>query len=94
MRTNPPMSASSAPARQPRIKGQPKRAVNLSLSADLLDAARDLGINLSQACDGFLREHVRREQARRWQLEHADFIAAYNATLEAEGLPLDSWRTF
>ena len=41
-----------------------------------------------------LRELVRREQARRWREEHADFIAAYNATIEAEGLPLDEWRTF
>ena len=41
-----------------------------------------------------LREVVRREQERKWREDHADFIAAYNATIEAEGLPLDEWRSF
>lgn len=71
-----------------------KRATNLSLSVDVLEAAKNLGINISQICDNHLRDVVRREQERRWREEHADFIAAYNATIEAEGLPLDEWRSF
>ncbi len=71
-----------------------KRAANLSLSADILEAARDLKINISQVCDNYLRELVRREQAIRWREDHADFIAAYNATIETESLPLDEWKTF
>lgn len=71
-----------------------KRATNLSLSTDVLEAARQLNINVSQVCDAYLREVVRQEQARRWREEHAEFIAAYNATVAAEGLPLDEWRTF
>lgn len=42
-----------------------KRATNLSLSTDVLKAARNLNINLSQVCNDYLREFVRREQARR-----------------------------
>ncbi|MBM3409683.1 MAG: hypothetical protein FJY25_20630 [Betaproteobacteria bacterium] len=49
----------------------------------------DLGINISQVCDNYLRALVRHEQERKWREDHADFIAAYNATVEAEGLPLD-----
>ena len=71
-----------------------KRATNLSLSTDVLEAARDLGINISQVCDNYLRELVQREQEHKWREDHADFIAAYNATVEAEGLPLDEWRSF
>jgi antitoxin CcdA len=37
---------------------------------------------------------VTQEQERRWRSDHADFIVACNATIEAEGLPLDQWRTF
>jgi antitoxin CcdA len=37
---------------------------------------------------------VRQEQERRWRQESAAFVAAYNRTLEAEGLPLDEWRSF
>jgi len=71
-----------------------KRATNLSLSVDVLDAAKALRINISQLCDNHLREVVRREQERRWREDHADFVAAYNATVKAEGLPLDEWRSF
>ncbi len=79
----------SSSARRPA-----KRATNLSLSSDILDAAKSLQINVSQVCDNFLRDVVRREQERRWREEHADFVKAYNAVVEIEGLPLDEWRTF
>jgi antitoxin CcdA len=72
----------------------PKKATNLSLSADVLAEAKGLGINISQACDEFLRDLVRRERARRWKEENAEFIAAYNRIVEAEGVPLAEWRTF
>lgn len=84
-----PPAKSSSLARQGS-----KKATNLSLSADVLEAARMLKINVSQVCDSHLREVVRQELERRWREEHKDFIAAYNATLETEGLPLDEWRTF
>jgi antitoxin CcdA len=89
---------SCMPARhtaRPVRTGPPgKRAINLSLSSDVLEAAKALQINISQVCDNYLREFVRREHERKWREEHADFIAAYNATVEAEGLPLDEWRSF
>lgn len=80
--------------RNARTSMSGKRAINLSLSSGVLEAAKQLDINISQVCDQHLREIVRREQERRWRAEHADFIAAYNATLDAEGLPLDEWRSF
>ncbi len=80
--------------RNARTSMSGKRAINLSLSSGVLEAAKQLDINISQVCDQHLREIVRREQERRWRAEHAEFIAAYNATLDAEGLPLDEWRSF
>jgi antitoxin CcdA len=85
----------STPTAQAARTGSPgKRATNLSLSIDVLESARSLGVNISQVCDQHLREVVRSEQERRWREEHADFIAAFNATIETEGLPLDEWRSF
>jgi len=78
----------------PSTTATSKKATNITLSADVLSEAKALGINLSQACDQFLRELVRQERERRWQLENAEFIAAYNRMVEAEGLPLDEWRGF
>jgi len=76
------------------VTNSPKKATNITLSTDVLTEAKALGINISQSCDQFLRELIRQERERRWQLEHADFIAAYNQTLNDEGLPLDEWRSF
>ncbi len=89
-----PTSQNEATKKPPRSRPLAKRATNLSLSADVLDSAKALQINVSQVCDSYLREVVRRELEDRWRTEHADFIAAYNATTETEGLPLDEWRTF
>jgi len=58
-----------------------KKATNITLSTDVLCEAKALGINISQSCDQFLRELVRNERERRWQLDNADFIAAYNQTV-------------
>lgn len=71
-----------------------KKATNITLSADVLPEAKALNINISQACDRYLRELVRGERERRWQQEHAEFIAAYNQTIEQDGLPLGEWRSF
>lgn len=82
------------PIRRARNGLPGKRATNLTLSSDVLEAAKNLGINISQVCDNYLRRLVQREQERKWREDHAGFIAAYNATIETEGLPLDEWRSF
>jgi len=71
-----------------------RRAANLSLRQDVLTDARALGINLSRACEQHLCDLIRRERERRWRAEHADFMTAYNATVEESGLPLEHWKTF
>ena len=81
-------------ARRARTDMPGKRATNLSLSSDVLDAAKHLNINISQVCDNYLREVVHREQERKWREDHADFIAAYNATVEAQGLRPVDWGSF
>jgi post-segregation antitoxin (ccd killing protein) len=49
---------------------------------------------MSKKEEVFLRKLVQQERNRRWQAEYAEFTAAYNADIEAAGVPLDSWRTF
>ena len=86
--------SNSSTARRPHANQQGKRSIKISLSTGVLEAASLLDINISQVCDKHLREVVRLEQERQWREEHADFIAAYNATVGAEGLPLDEWKSF
>lgn len=71
-----------------------KKATNITLSTDVLTEAKALGINISQVCDQFLRELVRKQREQQWQYENAEFIAAYNQLVEDEGLPLQEWRSF
>ena len=72
----------------------PKRATNLSLNAKMLDAARELGINLSATVDALLADEVRRRYWARWNEENKEAIAHYNARIAREGLPLAGYRSF
>jgi antitoxin CcdA len=72
----------------------PKRAVNLSLSAEVLDTAREMGLNLSATVDALLAEEVRKRYWQRWNEENKGAIDHYNARIEREGLPLARYRTF
>ncbi|MGA0792473.1 MAG: type II toxin-antitoxin system CcdA family antitoxin [Burkholderiaceae bacterium] len=81
-------------SKSPRKGTAAKRPTNLSLSSDVLDEARRLEINISEVCDAHLRELILRAQQRKWREDHAEFVAAYNATIASEGLPLDEWKSF
>ena len=71
-----------------------KRPTNLSLTAKVLDAARELGMNVSQTVDELLAEEVERRYWARWNDDNKEAIAAYNARIEREGVPLAKYRTF
>ncbi|CAD5371926.1 Post-segregation antitoxin CcdA [Rubrivivax sp. A210] len=71
-----------------------KRAVNLSLNAEVLDKARGMGMNLSATVDALLAEEVRKQYWQRWNAENKEAIEHYNARIEREGLPLARYRTF
>ena len=77
-----------------RFDDAPRRATNLSLNAKVLDAARELGMNVSQTVDALLTAEVRKRYWERWNEENKDAIAAYNARIEREGLPLAKYRSF
>lgn len=55
-----------------------RRPVNLSIRADLLEEARQYGINVSRAAEAGLLEAVREARAEAWRRENAEAIDAYN----------------
>lgn len=71
-----------------------KRATNISLSVEVYEAARELGINISQTCERSLRDSIREKRQQLWNAQHAEFIAAYNRAIEDEGVALQEWRAF
>jgi antitoxin CcdA len=71
-----------------------KRATNLSVDADLLREAKDLGINLSQTLEDALRVSTKAERERRWLEENAEAIKSYNDYIREHGLWCDGLRSF
>jgi len=72
----------------------PKKATNLSLNSKVLEMARELGMNVSQTVDALLAAEVKRRYWERWGEENKEAIAAYNARIAKEGLPLAKYRSF
>ena len=72
----------------------PRKAVNLSVDANLVAEARALDLNLSRTLEEALRTSVREEKARRWQEENAEAIRLSNEELEKNGLWSDEYRQF
>ena len=69
----------------PGPKPGPKRAVNVSVDAEILGVAKDLGLNLSQTLEDALRALTREERIRRFQEENKESIDSYNALIERAG---------
>lgn len=71
-----------------------KKAVNVSIRAELLDAARAEEINLSAALEAALIEEIRHRRRDRWRAEHAEAIEAYNRDVDENGSFGDRTRSF
>lgn len=71
-----------------------KKATNITLSMDVYQAAKVLGINISQVCEQRLREEIQRRKEQQWNEEHAEFLEAYNKRVIEEGVALQEWRAF
>lgn len=71
-----------------------KKATNLSLSVKVLEAARDMGINLSQTVDTLLADEVKRRYWAKWNEDNREAIAAYNERVAGHGIWGAKHRTF
>jgi len=72
----------------------PKRATNVSVRSDLLDAAREVGINLSAALERALSEELAEAKRKKWRQENRVAIAAYNEHVDKHGVFSDEVRGF
>jgi antitoxin CcdA len=71
-----------------------RKSTSMTLDSALLEEARRLGINVSQAAEGGVIAAIRAKRARVWRQENAGAIADYNAFVEANGVPLAQFRKF
>ncbi len=71
-----------------------KKATNLSLNVKVLEAARAMGMNLSQTVDALLADEVKRRYWEKWNEDNQEAMAAYNERIATLGLPLAKYRTW
>jgi antitoxin CcdA len=71
-----------------------KKAVNVSISADLLRDARDSEINLSATLETAVEHELRQLRKRKWLERIENAIQAYNRDVEEQGAFSDGLRTF
>jgi len=71
-----------------------KRPANLSISAELIEQARALDINLSATLEQALTQAVQVRRRERWLAENREAIAQYNARIERDGVFSDGLRSF
>ena len=77
-----------------RFEHAPKKATNLTLNSKVLEAAREMGMNLSQTVDTLLADEVKRRYWEQWNERNKDAVDEYNARIAKYGLPLEKFRTF
>jgi antitoxin CcdA len=77
-----------------RHRSVAKRATNVSIRVDLLDAARDAGVNLSATLERALAEELASLKRARWREENREAIAAYNEYVDEHGTFSDGLRSF
>lgn len=71
-----------------------RRATNITLPQTLVEEAKALGVNLSQACEAGLAKRVSETKAEQWKRENRAAIESWNKWVEENGLPLAKYRQF
>jgi len=71
-----------------------RRPTNISLDSAMIEDAKELGINISRACEEGLSAEISAERNRRWKEENREAIAEWNAYVAKNGLPLERFRQF
>ena len=72
----------------------PKRATNVSVRSDLLDAAREAGVNLSATLERALSEELAAARRKKWREANREAIQTYNEHIEKHGTFSDDVRKF
>lgn len=71
------------------MKTARRRPVNLTIREDLAEAARELGVNASQAAEAGIAAAVRRAREAAWLEANRAAIAEHAAWLDEHGMPLE-----
>jgi antitoxin CcdA len=71
-----------------------RKPTNVSLDPDLLASARELGVNVSRACEAGLAAELKAAREARWIEENREAIESSNRWVAEHGMPLSEYRNF
>ena len=71
-----------------------KKAVNLSIDAELVAEAKAAGTNMSALLEKALKQELRERRSRKWREENRAALDAYDRHIEEDGLWADEFRTW
>jgi antitoxin CcdA len=71
-----------------------KRPTSVTIRSDVIDEARALGINVSQACENGVVAEISVKRREKWLEENMAAIESHNEWVEKHGLPLAKYRMF
>lgn len=70
------------------------RPTNVTLPTQLLEEARSLDVNISQACEQGLKSAIASSCAQQWLVDNRASLGASRQYVEDNGLPLADYRNF
>ena len=71
-----------------------RRPTNLSIDAELLTIAKEVGVNISRSAEVGIQQAVKQKQRDLWLQENREALMSSNAFVEENGLPLEKFRSF
>jgi antitoxin CcdA len=71
-----------------------KTPTNVSIRADLVKRAKELGLDLSGLLEDAIEQAIRVAEREAWERENAEAIDYYNAWVKKHGAFADQWRKF
>jgi antitoxin CcdA len=78
----------------PGPKPGPKRAVNVTIDAEILAAAKAQGINLSQTLEDELRKRTQQARDAKFREENREAIDSFNRFIEKNGIFGEEFRNW
>jgi antitoxin CcdA len=71
-----------------------RKPTRLSVNSDLLEKARELGVDLATTLEEALALEVQRKQREAWLVEHREAIETYNELVARDGVFSTGLRGF
>lgn len=71
-----------------------RRPTNLSIDSELLNIAKEVGVNISRSAEVGIQQAVKSKLREVWLQENKEALLSSNAFIEENGLPLEKFRAF